>query len=74
MMQAYELWNLYTGTHTYFKGKPSVDQIQELCENLSFNDAMIVLEEHRLVDERVGNTVLILGSFTLIDGKHEQED
>jgi hypothetical protein len=73
-MEAYELWNLYTGMHTYFKGKPSVDQIQELCENLSFNDAMIVLNEGRLVDERVGDTVIILELFTLIDGKHEQED
>jgi len=35
---------------------------------------MIVLNEGRLVDERVGDTVLILESFTLIDGKHEQED
>jgi hypothetical protein len=72
MMEAYELWNLYTGTHTYFKGKPSVDQIQGLFEDLSFNDAMIVLNEGRLVDERVGDTVLILESFTLVDGKHKE--
>lgn len=73
-MQAYELWNLYTGTHTYFSGKPSVDQIQKLFENLSYNDALIILNEHRLIDETVGNTVAILGSFDLIDGKHEQGD
>lgn len=74
MMQVYEVWNLYTGMHTYFNGKPSVEQLQELFENLSYNDALIILNEHRLIDETVGNTVAILGSFSLIDGKHEQGD
>ena len=70
-MQVYEVWNLYTGRLTYFNGKPSVEQLQELFENLSYNDALIILNEHRLIDETVGNTVAILDSFTLIDGKHE---
>lgn len=74
MMQVYEVWNLYTGTHTYFNGKPSVEQLQELFENLSYNDALIILNEHRLIDETVGNTVAILDSLDLIDGKHEQGD
>ena len=73
-MQVYEVWNLYTGRLTYFNGKPSVEQLQELFENLSDNDALIILNEHRLIDETVGNTVAILGSLDVIDGKHEQGD
>lgn len=70
-MQVYELWNINAGTFCYFNGKPSVEQIQELCEGVSVEQAMIILDEGMLLDKSIGYIEVLLKPIILVDGEHD---
>jgi hypothetical protein len=72
-MQVYELWNTNAGTFCYFNGKPSVEQIQELCEGLSDEEVRVIMDEGMLLDKSIGYIEVLLKPIILVDGKHKQE-